>query len=172
MAGTSVLEPRERPATNPSGVIMVLTFNRVGRVQPRFGALNGASFDRLVDGFLYPVARSTEGASTIAARFDVVEKADRFEARIEIPGVAKDDIDVQIDGADVRVKAEVKSATTETEDGTKVLHSNRVTRSWQRSFTLPSEVDDSRSEATYENGVLTLTLPKKDVVQPKRLAVK
>jgi HSP20 family protein len=152
---------------------MVVTLNRVGRVQPRFGALNGASFDRLIDGFLYPVARtSTEGASTVAARFDVVEKADRFEARIEIPGVAKDDIDVQIDGADVRVKAEVKSATTEPEDGTKVLHSNRVTRSWLRSFTLPSEVDDSRSEATYENGVLTLTLPKKDVVQPKRLAVK
>lgn len=151
---------------------MVLTLNRVGRVQPRFGALNGASFDRLFDGFLDPVARSAEGASTVAARFDVVEKADRFEARIEIPGVAKDDIDVQIDGAEVRVKAEVKSATVEAEADTKVLHSNRVTRSWLRNFTLPSEVDDSRSEATYENGVLTLTLPKKDVVQPKRLAVK
>ena len=122
---------------------MYLTFNRATRAQPRFGAVNGASFDRLFAEFFQPVAPvagAAPGAPAIAARFDVVEKTDRFEARVEIPGVDKSDIDVQIDGATVRVKAEVKSATSATEDGAKVLHSNRVTRSWLRNFTLPSEV--------------------------------
>ncbi len=152
---------------------MYLTLNRTGRVQPRVQPLNGVSFDRLFDGIVYPLARNVQAASAIAARFDVVEKNDRFEARIEIPGVNKDDIDVQIDGAVVRVKAESKAEEkTEAEEGAKVLHSSRATRSWVRNFTLPAEVDDSRAEAAYENGVLTLTLPKKEVVQPKRLAVK
>ncbi len=149
---------------------MYLTLNRAGRVQPRFNALNGAAFDRFFGDFIEPVVRDADVASTIAARFDVVEKTDRFEARIEIPGVNKDDIDVQIDGASISVKAEVK--TPAAEEGTKVLHSNRVTRSWLRSFTLPAEVDENRAEAAYENGVLTLTLPKKEVAQPKRLAIK
>ena len=155
---------------------MYLTLNRTGRVQPRsntFNQVNGASFDRLFSEFFQPVVRTAqvaETASTIAARFDVVEKTDRFEARIDIPGVDKNDIDVQIDGASVRVKADVKSAAAD--EGMKVLHSNRATQSWHRAFTLPAEVDESRAEAAYENGVLTLTLPKKEVAQPKRLAIK
>ena len=152
---------------------MYLTFHRAHRARPTGPVLNGAAaFDQLFDGIFNPATapRASHGASTIAARFDVVEKDDRFEARIEMPGVSKDDIDVQIDGASVRVKAEVKAA--DAVEGTKVLHSNRATRSWLRNFTLPSEVDEARAEAAYENGVLTLTLPKKEVPQPKRLAIK
>ena len=152
---------------------MYLTFNRINRARPAGSVVNGASaFDQLFDGILQAApARAETTGSTVAARFDVVERDDRFEARIEIPGVAKDDIDVQIDGASVRVKAEVKPVTAE-QDGGKVLHSNRVTRSWLRNFTLPSEVDEDRVEAAYQDGVLTLTLPKKAVAQPKRVAIK
>ena len=150
---------------------MYLTLNRTSRARPFVHTLNGASaFDQLFDGILAPATSRDTPESTIAARFDVVEKDDRFQARIEMPGVHKDDIDVQIDGASVRVRAEARSATSE--DGAKVLHSNRVTQSWQRSFTLPAEVDEGRAEAAYVDGVLTLTLPKKEVVQPKRLAIK
>jgi HSP20 family protein len=159
------------PATNSQETTMYLTFNRVGRVQPR---LNGAAaFDRLFGEIFADSATPT--VTSLAARFDVVEKTDRFEARIEIPGVSKDDIDVQIDGAVVRVKAETKAeAKTDdkAEDGTKVLASNRTVRSWARNFTLPAEVDEARAEAAYENGVLTLTLPKKEVAQPKKLAIR
>lgn len=170
---------------------MVLTLNRAGRVLPRSQLFNGNTlFDDVFDGFFVNTRNTTASdvaAATLAARFDVIEKGDRFEARIEIPGVNKEDIDVQIDGAVVRVKAAAKSETqaeTQAEtksdaettepsgQGERVLHSNRVTRSWARNFTLPVEVADDRAEASYENGVLTLTLPKKEVVQPKRLAIK
>ena len=152
---------------------MYLTLNRARRVYPRPLSLNGASaIDNLFDGFFNTTAvASGTTESTLAARFDVTEKGDVFVARIEIPGVAKEDIDVQIDGAEVRVKAQSK-IVDEKKDGERVLHSNRVARSWVRSFTLPDEVADDRAEAAYENGVLTLTLPKKEIVQPKRLAIK
>ena len=154
---------------------MYLTFNRV---TPR-RTLNGAAFTPLLDdmlaGFFPPARRehqSQDGApGALAARFDLIEKVDRFEASIEMPGVAKEDIDVQIDGAEVSVKAATKSEET-VKDGVRVLHEERVSKSWTRSFTLPAEVADERAEASYENGVLKLTLPKKEVVQPKRIAIK
>jgi HSP20 family protein len=150
---------------------MYLTFKRISPARTIGPVVNGAAaFDPLFDGIFYPApSRAAATGSTVAARFDVIEKADAFEARIEIPGVGKDDIDVQIDGASVRVKAEVKTVDAE---GAKVLHSNRVTRSFQRNFTLPAEVDDARAEAAYQDGVLTLNLPKKEVPQPKRLTIK
>jgi HSP20 family protein len=150
---------------------MYLTLNRVGRVQPR---LNGAAaIDRLFGEFFADTATPT--VTSLAARFDVVEKGDRFEATIEIPGVDKSDIDVQIDGAVVRVKAEAKAAAkadAPAEDAAKVLASNRTVRSWARNFTLPAEVDEARAEAAYENGVLALTLPKKEVAQPRKLSIR
>ena len=149
---------------------MYVTLNRASRSRGLPQSLNGAAaFDRLFDGFGLP-APARAPATSLEARFDVVEKDDRFEARIEIPGVDKSAIDVQVDGAMVRVRAERK--TEEPADGAKLLHSNRVVQSWLRNFTLPTEVDEARVEAAYVDGVLTLTLPKKEVPQPKRIEIK
>ena len=150
---------------------MYLTINRSARAFPRH-ALNGftPTFDTLLDDFLR-VPATREVPSTLAPRFDVTEKGNVFEVRLEIPGVDKNDIDVQIDGAVVSVKAQAKTDDKPV-DGERVLHSSRATRAWARSITLPVELAEDRAEAAYENGVLTLTLPKKDVVPPKRLAVK
>ena len=154
---------------------MYLTFNRVNPRRALNGAVFTPLFDDMLADFFRPVRRTNgtqDGAPrALAARFDLIEKDDRFEASIEMPGVAKEDIDVQIDGAKVSVKAETKSEES-AKDGERVLHDERVARSWTRSFTLPAEVADERAEASYENGVLKLTLPKKEVVQPKRLAIK
>lgn len=148
---------------------MYLALNR-SRIVPRPHVNGAAAFETLFGDFFAPAVRAQGASNVLAPRFEVVERDDRFEARLEIPGVAKEDIDVQIDGAQVRVKADAKVA--EKVDGERLLASNRVARSWARSFTLPVEVADDRAEAAYENGVLTLTLPKKEVVQPKRLTIK
>ena len=159
---------------------MYLTLTRASRALPRSRVINGDTlfndvlFNDVLDGFFID-ARNTPASAVappaLAARFDVIEKEDGFEARIEIPGVSKEDIDVQIDGAVVRINAAPKEVGPAAE-GDRVLHSNRATRSWSRNFTLPVEVAEDRAEAIYENGVLTLTLPKKAVVKPKRLAIK
>lgn len=142
-------------------------------------ALNGNGFNGLLDGvlndFFAPAANRAEGDKAAVpvtlARFDVVEKADRFEAFIDLPGAQKDDIEVQIEGSQVTVKAEPK-ATEALKEGERVLYASRLSGKFSRSFELPSEVSDANAEASFENGVLKLVLPKKAVVQPKRVAIK
>ncbi len=109
-------------------------------------------------------------ASITRARMDVVDKGSAFEIAMDLPGVKKEDIDVSIEGARVSVKAETKSEREEKE-GEKLIHSERYAASYARSVELPAEVSDEGAQAKFENGVLTLTLPKRAQVMSKRLAI-
>lgn len=152
---------------------MYLSMNR-----PAARAIGGEPFNALVNeifnDFLTPAWRSgasAAGPSALQARLDVIEKSDRYEAFVEMPGVNKDDIEVRIDGARVSVSAEVKAGQP-LQEGERVVYSERFATRWGRSFELPAEVDDEKAEAAYENGVLRLTLPRKQETLPKRLAIK
>ena len=103
-------------------------------------------------------------------KIDLSETDDKYTVKAEIPGVKKEDIDVRIDGSLVSIGAEVKTESQEKKDG-RVLRSERRYGYASRSFTLASEVDDSKSEARYENGVLQLVLPKKAGTASKKLAI-
>ena len=103
-------------------------------------------------------------------KIDLSETDDKYTVKAEIPGVRKEDIDVRIDGSLVSIGAEVKNESQEKKDG-RVLRSERRYGYASRSFTLASEVDDSKSEARYENGVLQLVLPKKAGTASKKLAI-
>jgi HSP20 family protein len=138
--------------------------------------VNGQAYNGLIDSVFNDVfgaeATTDNNASVTAhARFDVVERADGYEAFIEIPGVAKEDIEINIEGTKVSVKAEAKRDAGKAEGERVIVQQRRATK-YLRSFELPLEVADERAEASYENGVLKLVLPKKEVAQPKRLAIK
>ena len=79
--------------------------------------------------------------------------------RTEVPGVAKEDIHVSLEGNVVSLRAEVRQHD-EKREGEKVLRSERYYGSVARSFQLPADVDAAQAKAKYDNGVLTLTLPK------------
>jgi HSP20 family protein len=104
-------------------------------------------------------------------KIDVAESNGSFVVKAEIFGVKKDDIDVRIDGNLVTIGAEVKSEKEEKEGG-RVLRKERQHGWASRSFTLASPVDEAKADARYEDGVLSLTLPKKAGQATKRLAVK
>ena len=103
-------------------------------------------------------------------RLDVKETDQGFEVQAELPGVKKDDVRVAIDGNRVSIEAECRQAN-EQREGEQVVYSERSTRKYQRSFTLPSDVDDGAAEAKLEDGVLRLTLPKKAGGSAHRLTV-
>jgi HSP20 family protein len=135
----------------------------------------GSLFDEFFTDFFarsgVPAARGTELPAAARARMDVIDKNDRFEVLVDLPGVKKDDIQVTIEGSRVAISAETKTEKEE-KDGDRVLHSERFAASYARTFELPAEVTEDGADANFENGVLKLTLPKRATVTSKRLAIK
>ncbi len=125
-------------------------------------------FPELFRGFVAP-ARSREGQA-LEIKVDVKESPADYTVHAELPGVTKEDINVEIDGNRVSISAEVKRET-EQKEGERVLRSERYYGSVARSFVLANEIDESKSQARFDNGVLTLTLPKKIAVGGKKLAI-
>ena len=130
--------------------------------------------DDLFKGFLVrPLGfegRGEAGQQLTRAKVDVAEKNGAYVVSAELPGVKKEDIHVSVDGAQVTLEAEVKREKEASQDE-RVLHRERVYGKVTRSFTLPQEVDESKAEAKFRDGVLELTLPKKAAVQRKQISV-
>ena len=127
-------------------------------------------FDSLASRVLSdPYAGNTavnSGATELRA--DVRETANAYIVQFDVPGVAKEDITVDVDDKTVRVEASFKR---ETGDGETSVISERLTGVLTRAFKLPQSVDAEQAIAKHEHGVLTLTLPKKNVVAQKRLTI-
>ncbi len=145
---------------------------------------HGDSFNSLVDELFadffhranVPAARHPNTQAVSRARMDVLDKGGNFEVKVDLPGIHKDDIHVGIEGALVSINAESKDSS-ETKDangtnGNRVLYSERYATRYARSFELPAEVTEEGADARFEDGVLTLSLPKRAPTVSKRLAVK
>lgn len=104
-------------------------------------------------------------------RIDLTESDGQYLVEAEVPGVRKEDIDVQIDGGTVTISAEVK-AEKEERQGSRLLRQERQQGYASRSFTLACPVDEAGAEANYTDGVLKLKLPKKAATSSKRLAIR
>ncbi len=128
-----------------------------------------SNFDELFRGFFRPVR--LEGAPTpVTIKMDATETENGYLIHAEIPGVKKENIGVAIEGNQVTITAEVKREW-ERKEGDRLLRSERYFGNVYRSFTLPAELDESASEAKYENGVLELKLVQKAAAPGKRLAI-
>lgn len=134
------------------------------------GSLFDDFFKELAPGFYIRPLHGDALPQPTQIKVDVKESDQGYSVQAEIPGVAKDDIHVSIDGNVVTLGAEVKQSDTQTSDE-KVLRSERYFGSVSRSFQLPADIDQDTAKAKYDNGVLTLTLPKKKSGASQRLAI-
>jgi HSP20 family protein len=134
----------------------------------RFGSFDNL-FDDLARGFwVKPLAMP--GGEELKLKVDVKEGDNAYTVHAEIPGVKKEDIQVEVNGDQVSIRAEVKKEKEE-KKGEKLIHSERYYGMVSRSFTLPSDVDDKGTVARYKDGVLDLTLPKKAGNGSRRISV-
>ena len=139
--------------------------------EPRlFDTSLGDSFESMFRRFMAPMRMEIESGS-LDMRLDVTEIDGTYKVRADLPGVKKDDISVRIDGNNVQIDAEVKQQKDSKESGGKVLRSERWHGAVSRAFSLSEDVDDAKATARYEDGVLTLELPKKGTTATKRLAI-
>lgn len=137
------------------------------RDMARFDPFGG--FDDLIENFdLQPMWRRMDEQKLM--KMDVSETDAAYLVKAEIPGVKKEDISVDISGNQVSIKAEVKQEKEEKE-GSRVVRSERYQGQQYRSFTLAHEIDNAKADAKYQDGVLTLSLPKKQNGSAKKLEV-
>ncbi len=100
---------------------------------------------------------------------DIVEDAESVTVKALLPGVKPDEVEISVTGDVVSIRAETRSET-ETKDAT--THRREIRYgTYARAFTLPSSVRSDAARATFENGVLTLRLPKAEEVKPKRIPI-
>jgi HSP20 family protein len=105
-----------------------------------------------------------------APRVDIAETDKEFSIKAEIPDVKKEDVKVLVDNGILTIKGERKQEKEE--KGKKFHRVERFYGSFTRSFTLPDNVDESKIEASFKDGMLNLTIPKTAETKPKAIDVK
>jgi HSP20 family protein len=101
---------------------------------------------------------------------DVAEHESEYIVKVELPGVAREDVKITMQENILTIRGEKKAEKEAHEP-----NFHRVERSYgsfQRSFTLPTHVKNDRIEASYRDGILTVTLPKAEDAKPKQIEVK
>ena len=129
------------------------------------------AMDRLFeDSFIRPRAGWVvpNGAETLAV--DIYETDDAIVVKSAIPGVKPEDLDVNITGDTLTIKGETKAEEEVKEEH--YIHRERRYGSFCRSLSIPTQIVANKVEAEFENGVLTLTLPKAEEARPKTIKVK
>ncbi|MBI5879465.1 MAG: Hsp20/alpha crystallin family protein [Chloroflexi bacterium] len=128
------------------------------------------AMDRLFeDSFIQPRFMGTirEGFGQLPV--DVVESDNDVVVKASVPGIKPEDLDITVVGDTLTIKGEIKAQTKE--EKTNFLLRERRWGMFQRTLTLPVEVQADRARAEFEHGVLTLTLPKVEEIKPKQIKV-
>lgn len=132
------------------------------------------SLDRLFDDSFFDRVFGTtpqgESTGSRSPALDVTESERAYTVHVDLPGVAKGDVKIAIDGRRVNVEAAVRR-NEEGNDGERVVYRERLVGSYARSFTLPQDIDQAESQAKLDSGVLTLTLTKRRAATASHLTV-
>ncbi|GBD98820.1 spore protein SP21 [bacterium BMS3Abin07] len=132
--------------------------------------------ERLVDEFIEPFPRRhlirwprlTE-SGTLVPNVELINRKGEFLVRAELPGIDKKDIDLSITEDTLTIKGELKKREEVNEED--YLLSEISYGRFARTITLPSEVESEKANATVNNGMLEIVLPKKKEAKPKEIKV-
>jgi HSP20 family protein len=133
-------------------------------------ALTHDPLDTLLGEIFRPARRDHGRADALPLRVDVRETADAYVVSAELPGVKKDQVEVEIEGNEVSIATEIV-ARREPVEGEKWLRTERFHGKTARRFALPQEIDEARADARLTDGVLELTLPKKAPAAGRKVAI-
>ena len=128
------------------------------------------SLPREIDRFFDDFGLNFRDFDTVwSPRVDLAESEDGYEVKAELPGLKKEEIKVEVHDQVLTLTGEKKN---EEKSDTKNYH--RVERTYgrfERSFRLPKEVKSDEIKAKYNNGILTIDIPKSEETKPKEIAV-
>jgi HSP20 family protein len=127
-------------------------------------------FDDLPLARLYPSPLLTEPIEP-QIRINVTDRPDEYFIRANIPGSKKENIHVLVEGNYVTIKAEISSQSEEKDEKEQMICWEYSSGSAMRSFQLPGDVNRDKAKAVYEDGILSLTLPKLNNGVVKEIAI-
>lgn len=91
---------------------------------------------------------------------DIIEKKDGYELQIDLPGVKKEDIQIEMDKGILSISVSISNSSDE--EDKKYIRKERFTGEIKRSFNIGEDIDEDNINASFENGILYLNLPKKE----------
>ncbi len=127
-------------------------------------------FDRAFSDFLAPVSDDAVSTRRWMPPVDIRESGDALELSVELPGVKKEDVQITLENNVLTIGGERKF-----EKDVKQENYHRIERvygSFARSFTVPGNLRHDQIQASFEDGVLTVTLPKADEAKPRKIDIK
>jgi HSP20 family protein len=119
------------------------------------------------DAFTRP--RGTSGVS-IAPAFDLYETTDEIVVKANLPGIKAEDVQISVTNDILTLRGELKQETNKKESTYHLIERRYGT--FERSVALPTDVQTDKAKADFENGILTITLPKAEAVKPKTINIK
>jgi len=106
----------------------------------------------------------------LAPALDIHESETEYVVSVELPGVRKEDVSVEVTEGALSIRGEKTSGKEEKKERSRWVE--RVYGSFHRSFTLPANVSSDRIDASFKEGVLTVRIPKVEQTKPKTIAIK
>jgi HSP20 family protein len=129
-----------------------------------------APFDLQIDKFFNDALRTVAGASRAwVPASNVYEDEQGYHVEVAVPGIQAKDIEIVAEDGVLTLKGERKSET-ETADRTYLMR-ELGWGSFSRSFALPSNVDGNQASAVYKDGILFVSLPKREEAKPRRITI-
>lgn len=130
-------------------------------------------FEHIFEQFFGDTHRGRAAESRLTPQFEIAETDDGYTVAAELPGLGRDNVEVVVDEGILTIRGEKKAA--EKKEGKSYLFSERAYGAFERRFSLPETVRQEAISAAYENGVLTLTLPKRPEAkkpEPRQIKIK
>jgi HSP20 family protein len=127
--------------------------------------------DRVFDDFwtLPSMSRATETANAWSPLADVDETSDHYLLSLEVPGMRKEDLKIEVQDGHIAISGERKQEERQERKGS--FYSERRYGRFQRIFAIPSQVDASKIEAQYKDGVLKVYVPKVEAAKPRQVKI-
>ena len=149
----------------------LIRWHRPAMDWPAFGRLTDLrdEIDRLFEVPLADLARTSQLLSGWTPALDVSEDKDSLYVRVELPGMKREEIELSLHNGSLSISGERKSESKYTD--AQVYRAERFFGRFHRSVTLPTPVAAEKVKAQYQDGILTVTLPKTEEAKPKHIDV-
>ncbi|MBN1680450.1 MAG: Hsp20/alpha crystallin family protein [Anaerolineae bacterium] len=124
--------------------------------------------DRMLDD-TFARGSETRGTGAWLLPMDAFITEDAIVIQADVPGIAPDELDITLEGDTLTIRGEIVRSE---EDNRKYVVLERPTGRFERTLNINTPIDHDRVDATFEHGVLTLTLPKAEAVKPRQIKIK